>query len=72
LLFFLGKGSTVVVILSPLNRLIEIDCHPFFVFGKSRVGLLEILEFLRFIRRTRSVGEERPEFGLLWLDIAPQ
>jgi hypothetical protein len=31
----LGKGSTVVVILSPLNRLIEIDCHPFFVFGKS-------------------------------------
>jgi hypothetical protein len=35
LLFFLGKGSTVVVILSPLNRLIEINCHPFFVFGSG-------------------------------------
>src|SRR5205807_8800101 len=31
LLFFVGKGSTVVVILSPLNRLIDIYCHPFFV-----------------------------------------
>src|ERR1700741_5155189 len=29
LLFFVGKGSTVVVILSPLNRLIDIYCHPF-------------------------------------------
>jgi hypothetical protein len=37
LLFFVGKGSTVVVILSPLNRLIDMDCHPFFVFGKRRV-----------------------------------
>jgi len=63
LLFFLNKGSTIVVIFSPLNRLIDIDCHPFFVFGKCRVGLLEIAEFLRFIRRTRSVGEQRPEFG---------
>jgi hypothetical protein len=36
LLFFLNKGSTIVVIFSPLNRLIDIDCHPFFVFGKCR------------------------------------
>jgi hypothetical protein len=63
LLFFLGKGSTVVVILSPLNRLIDMDCHPLFVFRKRRVGLLEIAEFPRFIRRTRYVGEQRPEFG---------
>ncbi len=46
LLFFLNKGSTVVVILSPLGRLIDMDCHPFFVFGKRCVGLLEIAEFL--------------------------
>jgi len=46
LLFFLGKGSTVVVILSPLGRLVDMDCHPFFVFGKRRVGLLEIAEFV--------------------------
>jgi hypothetical protein len=63
LLFFLGKGSTVVAILSPLNHLIDMDCHPFFVFGKRRIGLLEIEEFPRFVRRTRYVGEERPEFG---------
>ena len=63
LLFFLGKDSTVVVILSPLNRLIDMGCHPFFVFGKRRVGLLEIEEFPRFVRRTRCVGEGRPEFG---------
>src|SRR2546421_8683317 len=49
LLFFLGKGSTVVVILSPLNRLIDMDCHPLFVFRKRRVGLLEIAEFPRFV-----------------------
>ena len=60
---FVGKGSTVVVILSALNRLIDMDCHPFFVFGKRRVRLLEIAEFPRFVRRTRCVGEERPEFG---------
>jgi hypothetical protein len=59
LLFFLGKSSTVVVILSPLNRLIDMDCHPLFVFGKRRVGLLEIAEFPRFVRRTRYVGEQR-------------
>jgi hypothetical protein len=63
LLFFLGKGRTVVVILSPLNHLIDMDCHPFFVFSKRRVGLLEIEEFPRFVRRTRYVGQERPEFG---------
>ena len=60
LLFFLGKDSTVVVILSPLNRLIDMDCHPLFVFRKRRVGLLEIAEFPRFVRRTRYAG---PEFG---------
>jgi hypothetical protein len=46
LLFFL-KGSPVVAILSPLNRLIDMDCHPLFVFGKRRVGLLEIAESRR-------------------------
>src|SRR4029453_143342 len=38
LLFFLGKGSMVVVVLSPLNCFIDMDRHPFFVFGKRRVG----------------------------------
>jgi hypothetical protein len=61
--FFLGKGSTVVVILSPLDRLIDMGCHPLFVFGKRRVGLLKISEFSRFVRRTPYVGEQRPEFG---------
>jgi hypothetical protein len=61
--FFLGNRSKVVVILSPLDRLIEMDCHPLFVFGKRRVGLLKISEFPRFVRRTRYVGEQRPEFG---------
>jgi hypothetical protein len=60
LLLFLNKSSTVVVILSPLGRLIDMDCHPFFVFGKRCVGLLEIAEFPRFLRRTRCVGEETP------------
>jgi hypothetical protein len=55
LVFFLSEGSTVVAILSALN--------PFFVFGKRRVGLLEIAEFTRFVRRTRCVGEQCPEFG---------
>jgi hypothetical protein len=50
LLFFLSEGSTVLAILSPLNRLIEMNCHPFLVFGKRRVGLLEIAEFTRFLR----------------------
>jgi hypothetical protein len=39
------------------------NCHPFLVFGKRRVGLLEIEEFPRFLLRTRCVGEECPEFG---------
>ena len=69
LLFFLGKGSTVVVILSPLNRLIDMECHPLFVFRKRRAGLLEIAEFPRFIRRTRYVGEQRPEFGCLGSEL---
>ncbi len=57
LLFFLNnKGSTVVVILSPLGRLIDMDCHPFFVFGKRCVGLLEIAEFPRFLRRAQLVS----------------
>jgi hypothetical protein len=55
LVFFLSEGSTVVAILSALNRLIEMNRHPFFVFGKRRVGLLEIAEFTRFVRRTRDV-----------------
>jgi hypothetical protein len=63
LVFFLSEGSTVVAILSALNRLVEMNRHPFFVFGKRRVGLLEIAEFTRFVRRTRCVGEQRPEFG---------
>src|SRR5260221_7379882 len=54
---------TVLAILSPLNRLIEMNCHPLFVFGKRRVGLLEIAEFTRFLRRTRCVSEECSEFG---------
>ena len=69
LLFFLGKGSTVVVILSPWNPLIGMDCHPLFVFGKRRVGLLEIAEFPRFVRRTPCVGEQRPEFGCLGSEL---
>jgi len=56
LLFFLNKGSTVVV-------LFDIDSRPFFVFGKPRVSLLEIVELPRFVRRTRCVGEKRPESG---------
>src|SRR5260221_7473427 len=62
LLFFLSDSSTVLAILSPLNRLIEMNCHPLFVFGKRRVGLLEIAEFTRFLRRTRCVSEECSEF----------
>jgi hypothetical protein len=46
-----------------LNRLADIDRHPFFVFGKGRVRLLQSTEFARFIRRTRHVREQCPEFG---------
>ena len=63
LFFFLSEGGTVVASLSPLNRLIDMDRHPLFVFGKRRVGLLQIVEFTHFVRRTRCVGEECPEFG---------
>jgi hypothetical protein len=62
LVFFLSEGSTVVAILSALHRLIEMNRHPFLVFGKRRVGLLEIAQFIRFVRRTRC-GEQCPEFG---------
>jgi hypothetical protein len=63
LLFFFGKGSTAVVILSPLNRRVDMGCHPLFVLGKRRVGLLEIAEFPRFVRRTRYVGEQRSAYA---------
>src|SRR5258708_17928999 len=63
LLFFLGEGSTVLAILSPLNRLIEMNCHPFLVFGKRRVGLLEIEEFPLFLLRRLCVGEEDTQFA---------
>jgi len=56
LLFFLDKGSTVVVILSPLNRLIDMDCHPLFVFRKRRVGLLQIAQLIRLVERMRRGG----------------
>src|SRR5260221_9538563 len=57
LLFFLSDSSTVLAILSPLNRLIEMNCHPLFVFGKRRVGLLEVSEFTLFLYRIRGVIE---------------
>src|SRR5437879_6300785 len=47
LLFLVSEGGSVVAILSPLNCPIDMDRHPFFVFSKRRVGLLEIAEFLR-------------------------
>jgi hypothetical protein len=34
------------------------DRHPFFVFGKRRVDLLQIAEFCNFAWRTRCVGED--------------
>src|SRR6266511_5658547 len=61
--FFLSEGGTVVAIPSALNRLIEIDRHPFLVFGKRRVSLLQIAQFTRFVRRTRCDGEQSSEFG---------
>ena len=63
LLFSFIKADTVVAILSPLNRLVDIDRHPFLVFGKRRVRLLQITELTRFVRRTRYVREQRPVFG---------
>ena len=48
---------------------VAMDCHPLFVFRKRRAGLLEIAEFPRFIRRTRYVGEQRPEFGCLGSEL---
>src|SRR5258708_24410042 len=65
LLFFLSDSSTVLAILSPLNCLIEMNCHPLFVFGKRRIRLLEISEFNRFLRRTRRVTESCSKFASL-------
>jgi hypothetical protein len=63
LLFSVIKADTVVAILSPLNCLVDIDRHPFLVFGKRRVRLLQITELTRFVRRTRYVREQRRVFG---------
>jgi hypothetical protein len=41
------RSATGVAIFSPLNRLVDIDRHPFFVFGERRVRLLQIKEFTR-------------------------
>jgi hypothetical protein len=61
--FFLGEDRAVFAFLSRLNRLIDMERHPFFVFRQRRVGLLEVAKLTRFVRRTRCVGEECPEFG---------
>ena len=39
LLFDLSERGAVVAMLSALNRPIEMNCHPFLVFGQRRVGL---------------------------------
>jgi len=57
LLVFLGKRHAVVAVLDPLNRLIDMDCHPFFVFRERRIGLLEIAKFPHFVRRPWCLGE---------------
>ena len=46
--FFLSEGGMVVAILSALNHLIDIGRHPFLVFDKRRVGLLQIAQLTRF------------------------
>jgi hypothetical protein len=48
---------------APLNRLVEVARHPFFVFSERRVCLLQTTELTRFVRRTRYVHEQCPEFG---------
>jgi hypothetical protein len=63
LLFLLGGAGMVVANLAPLNRPVDMERHPFFVFSKRRVGLLELAEFLRFVRRSRCVGQKCPELG---------
>jgi hypothetical protein len=57
-LFVLIKAGTVVAIPPPPNRLVDIDRHPFFVFGERRVRLLQIAEFTGLVRRTRHVPEQ--------------
>jgi hypothetical protein len=63
LLFFIGEVGTIVANPPPSNRLVDMDRHPFFVFGQRRVGLREIAEFTHFTGRTRHIGEESREFG---------
>jgi hypothetical protein len=57
---YLGEGGAVVATLSPLNNSIDVNRHPFFVFGKRRVGLLQITDFTHIVRRTTCVGEKVP------------
>jgi hypothetical protein len=38
LLVFLGERRAVFAVLDPLNRLIDMDCHPFLVFREHRIG----------------------------------
>jgi hypothetical protein len=65
-LFFLSRAGPVIEFFFPLNRLVNIDRHPFLVFGERRVRLLQITEFARFVRRTRYVRDKQcPEFGCL-------
>jgi hypothetical protein len=66
----LFEGGVIVVVLPGANHLIRIARHPFCVFGKRRVALLQIAEFTRFFRRMRRGVENCPVFGLLSLGIA--
>src|SRR4029434_2768134 len=59
----LFEGGVVVVLLPAANHLIRIERHPFCVFGKRRVALLQIAEFTRFLWRMRCGGENCSVFG---------
>ena len=39
-----------VAVLYPLNRLIDVDCHPFLVVRERRVGPLEIAKLTHLAR----------------------
>src|SRR5260221_13823149 len=65
LLFFVGKGLSVVVILSPLNRLIDIYCHPFFVFGKPRVDPLKMADSLVSFGERGALARNAPNSAAL-------
>jgi hypothetical protein len=41
-------------------RLVNIDRHPFFVFGEHRVRLLQVTEFARFVRRNAVCSPAAP------------